>query len=215
MPSRTHGEALTDRLLMLFLISECQKLGCRMTGKVKLTKLLYLAEGKMVRDKIRGLNYNFFKWDFGPMSTDLLHDLDCLSENGLLEKTGNFIAITNKGRDILRNITDLLNRNKELVEYIRQVIREFGPYKGKSIKEVVYGLPKIDEKKHIADTEHGEQLLNALPIEQAKQRFWIDDEWIETLSILVDKDMCESLDRGIQDAKEGKIEKYTPLKTTT
>jgi hypothetical protein len=129
-----------------------------------------------------------------------------------LEQNDNFITITNKGTDIIKNTTDLLNRNTELVEYIRQVVREFGPYKGKSIKEVVYGLAKVDEKKHIADTEHGEPLLSALSIEQANRRFWLDDEWMETLSILIDKDMCKSLDRGIQDAKEGKIEKYVPLK---
>lgn len=215
MHGRTHGEVLTDQLLMLLLVSECQKLGCSMSGKVKLTKLLYLAESKMVGDRIKGLNYNFFRWDFGPMSADLLHDFDCLSKNGLLEQTDNLITIASKGTDILKNTTDLLTRNTELVEYIRQVVREFGPYKGKSIKEVVYGLPKIDEKIHIADTEHGELLLGALPLEQANKRFWLDDEWTETLSILIDKDMCESLDRGIRDAKEGKIAKYVPLKTTT
>jgi uncharacterized protein YwgA len=215
MPNRNYVEALTDRLLMLFLISECQKIGCRITGKVKLTKLLYLAENKMIKNQIKGLNYDFFRWDYGPMSAVLLQDLDCLSENGLLEKSENFIGITNRGLSVLKSSTALLDRNKELLEYIRKIVREFGPYKGKSLKEIVYGSPKINEKKQIARTEHGEELLNALPLEQAKQRFWIDDEWTETLVILLDKGMCESLERGIQDAKEGKIQKYTPFKTAT
>jgi uncharacterized protein YwgA len=215
MPNRSYVEALTDRLLMLFLISECQRIGCRITGKVKLTKLLYLAENKMIKNQIKGLNYDFFKWDYGPMSTGLLKDLDCLSENGLLEKSENFIGITNRGLSALKSSTALLDRNKELLEYIRKIVREFGPYKGKSLKEIVYGSPKISEKKQIARTEHGEKLLNALPLEQAKQLFWIDDEWTETLAILLDKGMCESLEKGIQDAKEGKIQKYTPFKTAT
>jgi len=211
MPNRTYGEALVDRLLMLFLISECQKIGYKITGKVKLTKLLYLSESKMVKNKIKGFNYSFFRWDYGPMSVELLRDLDCLSNNGLLKSTENFIGVTSKGKEVLKNSSELLDRNRGLLEYIQQIVREFGHYKGSSIKEIVYGLPKIGKKIQIGTTRHGEELLNAISFEEAKQRFMIDDEWTETLSIMIDKEMCDSLDKGIQDAKEGKIEKYVPL----
>ena len=213
MSPRNLPETLIDRLLTLFLISECQKQGCKVTGKVKLLKLVYLSESRMVENKIKGFNYGFYRWDYGPMSNELLQDFDCLKENGLLEKTENFIGITSRGWEVLRSSSTLLNRNEELLEFVRKVIREFGHYRGKSIKTIVYGIPKTGERELVGKTGHGEELLRKISLDKARKSFLIDDEWIETLSILLDKEVCDSLERGMQDAKEGKVVKYTPLKT--
>jgi uncharacterized phage-associated protein len=214
MSSRTLTETLTDRLLILFLISECQKQACRVTGKVKLLKLVYLSEGRMNQNETKGFNYGFYRWDYGPMSNEVLQDLDYLSENSLLEKTENFIGITNRGLEVLKGSTPLLNHNEELLKLIHKVIKEFGHYKGKSLKTIVYGIPKIGERILVGKTEHGAVLLQKLPLEKARKMFWIDDEWIETLSILLDKEVCDSLKRGTQDAREGRVTKYEPVKST-
>jgi hypothetical protein len=165
----------------------------------------------MVEDEIKGFNYDFYRWNYGPMSNEVLQDLNWLTENGLLEKEPYFIGITSRGTELLNNCSALLNRNKEFLEYIQKVIREFGPYTGSKIKTVVYGIPKMGERKLIARTAHGEKILQKLIIEEARKRFLIDDEWVESLSILLDKEARDSLMRGIQDAKEGRVTKYEPL----
>jgi len=213
MSPRNLPETLVDRLLTLFLISECQKQGCRVTGKVKLLKLVYLSESRMVQNEIKGFNYGFYRWDYGPMSNELLQDLDCLKENGLLEKTENFIGVTSRGWEVLRSSSTLLNRNEEFLEFVRKVVKEFGHYRGKSIKTIVYCIPKTGERELIGKTEHGEELLRKISLDRARKSFLIDDEWIETLSILLDKEVCDSLKRGMKDAKEGKVVKYIPLET--
>lgn len=213
MTSRNLIETLTDRLLMLFLIVESENHGWKISGKVKLLKLLYLSESRMIRDKKKGFNFGFYRWDYGPMSNDALQDLDQLSENGLLEKSQYAFSTTSRGRQLLKSCSTLFSRNEEFLEYIRKVIREFGPYTGKNIKTVVYGIPKTGERKLIRKTKHGEELLRKLLTKEAKKRFVIDDEWVETLSILLDKEAYESLQRGIQDVNEGRITKYKLLKT--
>ena len=213
MVSRDLTETLIDRLLMLFLIGESQKHGYRITGKVKLLKLLYLSESRMIKDKMKGLNYGFYRWNYGPMSNEALRDLDFLSENNLLAKEGNSIFITSRGRELLKSSSNLLNRNEDFLVHIQKTIREFGPYTGGKIKAVVYATPKIGERKLIRNAEHGEELLRKLFAEEAKKRFRMDDEWTETLSILMDKGTYDSLKKGEQDAKEGRVTKYEPLKT--
>jgi len=211
MASRNLAETLTDRLLTLLLISESQKQGYRVTGKVKFLKLIYLSESKMIKDVLKGFDYDFYRWDYGPMSNDALKDLDWLSENDLLEKSRNGIFITSRGRELLKSSSSLLKLNEDFLEYIRKVVREFGPYTGKKIKTVVYGTPKMGDRKLISKTEHGEELLRKLPAKEAEKRFRIDDEWLETLSILMDKTTSDSLRKGIEDAKKGKVRKYEPL----
>lgn len=213
MTPRNLIETLTDRLLMLFLIAESENHGWKISGKVKILKLLYLSECRMIQDKKKGFNFSFYRWDYGPMSNDALQDLNQLDENGLLEKSQYAFCTTSRGRQLLKNCSTLLSRNEEFLEYIRKVIREFGPYTGKNIKTVVYGTPKIGERKLIRKTKHGEELLRKLLTEEATKRFVIDDEWVETLSILLDKEACESLQKGMQDANEGRVTKYEPLKT--
>jgi len=200
---------------MLFLISESEKQGWRVSGKVKLLKLLYLSESRMFANKKKGFNYSFYRWDYGPMSNEALQDLDWLSENGLLKKSRYAVNTTSRGRQLLKNSSALLDRNEEFLDYVQKVVREFGPYTGKKIKTVVYGIPKTGERKLIRKTEHGEELLRKLLVEEAKKRFVIDDEWVETLSILLDEEAYNSLERGIKDAKEGRVTKYELLKTVT
>jgi len=208
MIARNLYETLVDRLLMLFLILESQRQGWRITGKVKLLKLLYLSESRMVKDELKGFNYSFYRWDFGPMSNEALQDLDWLSANNLLKQTRYAIAITSRGRDLVKSSSPLLEHNEGFLEYVRRVIREFGPYTGKRIKTVVYDTPMMGEKKLIRKTKHGEELLRKMPTKQAKKRFLVDEEWIETLSILMDKEAQGSLKRGMADAKRGKVTKY-------
>jgi hypothetical protein len=186
-----------------------------MTGKIKLLKLVFLSEARMNKNEIKGFNYYFYRWNYGPLSDEILQDLDCLVENGLLEKVENSICITSKGRELLGSSKDLLTRNEEILEPIRQVVREFGHYRGESIKMIVYGTPKAGEEKLVKDTEHGEELLSELPREEAKKWFLIDDNWIETLELQFDREACSSLDRGIQDARAGRVTKHKPINMLT
>lgn len=206
-----HAEAILNRFLTLFLIREVYRSGWPITGKVKLLKLIYLSEQKMLKDGIKGFSYNFYRWDYGPMCVEALKDYEYLLSNELVKESEYRIQLTEKGMEILEYAKELLNQNDDILNYIRKVVREFGSYSGRRIKKAIYDIPKMVEKKLISETKHGEELLRKIEASEAKKIFLIDDEWLETLSILMDKELLSSLEMGIKDAREGKIKRYVPL----
>jgi uncharacterized protein YwgA len=204
-------EAVVNRLLTLFLIREAYRNGWPITGKVKLLKLIYLSEQKMLKDRLKGFSYSFYRWDYGPLSVEALKDYEYLVSSGLIKESDYRIQLTERGMEILEHTKELLNQNEDILNYIRKAIREFGSYTGTKIKKAVYDLPKMEEKKLIFETKHGEELLQKIGVREAKKIFLIDDEWLETISILMDKELLSSLEKGIKDAREGKIKRYAPL----
>lgn len=212
---RDWNEIILDRFLTLYLIKETLRSGWPITGKVKLLKLIYLSEQKMIKDATKGFNYNFYRWEHGPFSTEFLRDYEYLVRNGFLKETDHNIQLTEKGLEFLEDCREIINKNAEILGYIQKVIREFGAYPGKAVKRIVYDIPKIDEEKLISKAEHGEELLRKMDLNQAKKFFLIEDEWLETLAILMDKEFSDSLERSLKDAKEGKIRRYTPLSEKT
>ena len=210
---RTGRETLIDQLLTLFLIAETQKFGHRISGKVKLMKMIYQAEAKMIRDKVKAFNYSFYRWDFGPMSNDVMKDCKCLVDNGFLKKQGSYILISNKGRELLEDSSELLSKNSGILKYIDNIVKEFGPYPGKRLKVVTYDLPMVTKKKLVRDTEPSEQILTKIEIDEARKWFLIDDEWEETLSLFLDGEACEALEKGMKDLRAGRVRKYQSLRS--
>lgn len=210
---RSNREALIDQLLTLFLISETQKSGYRISGEVKLMKMIYQSEAKMIRDKVKAFNYSFYRWDFGPMSNDVLKDYKCLVNNHLLEKVQSYIFITKRGRGLLKDFSELLEKNRDVLKYIEKAVKEFAPYSGERLKEVTYDLPMVTKKKLIRDTKTSEQILAKIEMSEARKWFRFDDEWEETLSVFLDKKACESMEKGMEDLRAGRVEKYQPLKS--
>jgi len=211
MEQRTEREILTDRLLMLFMIDQTQRKGYKITGKVKLMKMIFQAQTKMVKDKVKAFNYSFYRWDFGPMSNGVMKDLDCMLNNDLLEKHGTFIFASDRGRELLKQFSGLFKKNQKILEHVNKTINEFAPYSGKAIKEVTYGLPLLFRKKLIRYVKPSDEILARVKRDNARSWFLLDDDSEETLSLLMDKKACEALDRGIADAKAGKIQKYQSI----
>ncbi|MDH5482632.1 MAG: DUF4065 domain-containing protein [Candidatus Bathyarchaeota archaeon] len=211
MEQRTDREILTNRLLMLFLIDQTQRKGYRITGKVKLMKMIFQAQTKMVKDRVKAFDYLFYRWDFGPMSNEVLKDLECMLNNDLLEKQGTYIFISNKGRELLKQFSGLLETNREILGYMNRTVNEFASYSGKAIKEVTYDIPLLFGEKLIRHTKPSDQILGRIERDDARSWFLLDDDSEETLSLLMDKKACEALERGIADARVGKIQKYQPV----
>jgi uncharacterized phage-associated protein len=211
MEQRTEREILTDRLLMLFLIGQTQRHGYKISGEVKLMKLVFQTETKMVKDKVKAFNYSFYRWDFGPLSNGVMKDLRYMIDNDLLEKHGTYIFISSKGRGLLKHLSRLLDKNQNILEYVNKIVNEFASYSGMQLKEVTYDLPLMFKKKLIRCTKPSEELLSKISQNKARSWFLLDDESEETLSLLMDKKACEALERGIADARAGKIRRYQPL----
>jgi uncharacterized protein YwgA len=206
-------DSIVNRLLLLYMIAQTIKQGY-IKGKVKLMKMVYLSQEKMVKNRLRGFNYTFYKWKYGPMSDRVLEDFESLVAAGLITPPPGSAGLTNEAREILKTCRELFDRNREILATIDKTVNEYAPYNGRQIKLVVYGRPILGEKKGVELGEVGEVLLTGISEKEAVCNFLIDEEWLETLDILLDKEARESLQRGIEDARQGRVSKYIPMNQT-
>jgi len=211
MIERTVKEAILDRLLLLFLIVRTRQKGYNITGDVKLQKLLYKAEERMYLSGYKGLNYNFVRWEHGPFSQEVYVDTEDLTETGFLRRYENAIDVSNKGVQLVEALRETLDKNRKIEQIIDKVINEFGPLKGQRIRAVMYSYPKVGERKTIKKTKKGEFILRKLEDSEAKERFWVDEKWFETLEVLFDPTSYKSIKEGLKALKEEEGRPFVPI----
>ena len=209
---RTVKESIIDRLLLLYVIARTRQKGYNITGDVKLQKLLYKAEESMYLEGYKGLNYNFVRWEHGPFSQEVYVDTRDLIETGFLRSSqGKAIDVSDQGVQLIEALQEILSRNRKFEQIIDRVINEFGPYKGQKCKAVVYSYPKVGEKKPIKKVRKGEFILQKLENSEAKDRFWIDEKWFETLEVLFDPASYKSIKEGLKALKEEEGRPFVPV----
>ena len=211
MIERTVKEAILDRLLLLFLIVRTRQKGYNITGDVKLQKLLYKAEERMYLSRYKGLNYNFVRWEHGPFSQEVYVDTEDLTETGFLRRYENAIDVSNQGVQLVEALRETLDKNRKIEQIIDKVINEFGPLKGQRIRAVMYSYPKVGERKTIKKTKKGEFILRKLEDSEAKERFWVDEKWFETLEVLFDPTSYKSIKEGLKALKEEEGRPFVPI----
>jgi len=212
MKERDLKEAISDRLLLLYLLFKIRKKGQSVSGDTKLQKLLYEIEQRMYRNRYKGLNYNFVRWDFGPFSQEVYVDSADLEKTGFLKRhSDKSIGISDSGIRLIEMMQKDLKGDKVLEEYFDRVINEFGPYKGKGIKAAIYTSPKVGERKPIRETTKAEILLKKLDTSEAMKSFWINDRWFETLRIIFDPTFSLKVKKGLQALKEEEGKPFIPV----
>src|SRR2546426_7808203 len=148
MADRKQSEELSDRITMLVLFKALHELGLD-TRRLKLEKLVYLAN---VVGKIQGqdiTNQQFFVWDLGPFSKQVYSDLEsCVTHRWLnaipkdksdeLGQRSFAYTITEQGMSTAnRAIDDTEFRPKyNLVLHLLHVI---GPLSSDQIRRLSYG----------------------------------------------------------------------------
>jgi len=182
---RTYDERLIDRLLLLFTIGDLNMRGIY-PGRVKLQKLVFLSEREMLGLRIKGFNYNFIKLDIGPYSDELSRDLELLQERNLIvyDKERSVFILTDKGRDLLMKLSDVIRENKDILSIIRHVNEEHGYKSLDELLDHVYSLkrPLKGKKIPIRDIPPRTPLLKRIREEKAKQTFKIGAEALEILA---------------------------------
>jgi uncharacterized phage-associated protein len=194
-------EKIADELLLIYLISKTKGRGN--LGITKLMKLTFLAEQKMVDAKVKGFNYWFYKWHYGPFTPEIYDDLDYLMQNELVtEREG--IELTDRGREFLNEIRDLLNENTGILKYIDEIAEEYGTLGLNTLMNQVYEIEignRSSGRKKIKDLQIGEDILMKESEIEADRVFEIDDEWLETLDVILNREEYESLKEGMGSAR--------------
>ena len=203
-----------DSLINLFLLLYTIERGSRrgyLTGRVKLQKLLFEAEKRMTKFGWVGLSYVFYRWKHGPWSPEAQWGLEWLARNGLVTETEALIEATDDGHGLLDDARELVESNQEIMKLIENVSDAHALDTGRTMEDAVYGTPSPATGELMDKVKPGEAVLEPLEKSKASKLFRIDDSWIETLDILLDKSSRESLQQAMNDAQQGRIKPYKPL----
>jgi hypothetical protein len=197
-------EQIQNRLLMLYLIHEHNNQSKEYLRITRIQKLSFLSELEMLSDKVKGLNFLFFRYTHGPMSKEVYQELEHLRFNGLIER-GSLIALTRNGEAILDKCKYWFKDNRDVTDYISFVTKEFKGYDLPKLLDYVYNI-EIDVRNlgvlKIRDIPKGYDLLCPLKSDEAKIEFRLDGGDVETLDILLDSKAFSSLNDAVKDAGE-------------
>jgi len=204
------ADSLVNLFLLLYAIERASRRGY-LTGRVKLQKLLFEAEKRMTKSGWVGLNYVFYRWKHGPWSPEAQWGLEWLVRNGLVTEAEALIEATADGRRVLDDARELVESNKEMMKLIESVSDAHALDTGRTMEDAVYGTPSPTTGQLIDNIKPGETVLEPLEKSKASKLFRMDDSWVQTLEILLDKSSRESLQQAMNDAQQGRIKPYKPL----
>ncbi len=201
--NRTRNERLADLALLLYLVGLIRSNSGLYLGITKLDKLAFLSEKEMLDRKIRGFNYEFFKWHHGPLSTDIYVDVETLRRAGFVSSKED-IALTTRGNKALGKLSKLFKDHESATTLIDSITRRLSGLNTQELVDQVYGTVVTYPmgSKRIRDMPMGQVILN--PRERSAT-FSLDDSWAETLEILLDWEGYESLKQAAAEAERGKV----------
>ncbi len=206
---RTLEEIVSDHLLLMYIIKKHSEISRRYLGITKLQKYAFLSENSMNKNKIKGLNYNFFRYDYGPISKQLYKDIELFRRLGIVYKDR--IKLTEKGERVFEILKNTYQKNKQVIQIIDEQIQKLANMDTEQVKQYVYNLEKTFGfiKMKIKEIPMFFDILSKLPKDKAKIRFEIDEETIETLNILLDDETSNNILQTIK--SKGKSVPYEGL----
>jgi|SRR2546422_2263812 len=195
---RTEDERLSDFLLLLYMIGTHHNQSRRYLGITKADKFVFLAEKRMIDNRLKGFDYDFYRWNFGPLSPSIYADIETLQKTSMVTRGAN-IQLTERGRKTLEDCGSLFETNQVVVACVDEVVHRFATKTTEQVSSYVYEV-EIEYpmgSKKIRDIPKGWELLKKLPAQNATQRFDIPESWRETLEVLLDTEYANRLDKAL------------------
>lgn len=189
MGERDIREHVTNNLLLLYLIDKANERG-KMEDELKLQKMVFLAEKKLIERKLKGFSYNFFRWHKGPFSKEVSMDLSLLFDNNLVSSQRGKIELTRDGKEVLRGCFELLKKNQTFLSWIDPIVEKHATLDPETVKDEVYAMkimvPKIRKLMSIREVPKGQIILFKSSDEKVKRIFEVDEAWMGTLELILD-----------------------------
>jgi len=204
----TEKEAIIDNLLLLYLIRRVHEKSETYLGITKLQKLVFIAQ-KILNDKgMKAFNYDFFAWNYGPLSKEMYLDRENLIRNDILNHDEN-ITLSRRGRKLLEDLREVFESNRDILEILDNVVEKFGNLDTNSLVQYVHDLTvKVqgcEDLIRIGSLNKGTDIIIKRDKQEIVKTFEINEPWIETLEILMDKEFCDAIKESEIDVREGRV----------
>jgi len=211
MSEKNIKDRIVNSLLLLYLIHRANEKG-KIEDPIKSQKLVFFAQKKFIERKLKGFAYNFFRWHMGPFSKDLCVDLDMLEYTNLISRR-NGIKLTKDGKDALQKCNEIFEENKVFLKYIDSVVDKYANLDTEEIMEATYEtkvvIPRIRKLMRIGDIPEGQIILFKPSEKTMKRAFNINEGWLGSLELLLDKEATHSLMKAEEDVREGRVSKLS------
>ena len=189
------------------MIDETNKKG-KIEDNLKIQKLVFSIQKKLLQKKQKAFSYDFFRWNQGPFSANLNEDLKLLSRNKLISWGGKRIVLTKEGEELLKNCKGLFDINTFFNDTFNSIVDEFANLSPDKIKELVYKqsffVPILRKVMLIEKIPFGRPILFRPSDNRMKYLFKLDEGWDATLELIFNKNALVSLEKALDDAKEGR-----------
>ncbi len=207
MSNITEKEVITDNLLLLYLVNKVHEKSKRYLGMTKLQKLVFMAERILNEKGIKAFNYNFFAWNYGPLSKDIYLDHEKLVKNDIISNNGN-ITLSKRGKKFFKDLREIFKKNRDVLKEIDNIVEEFADFNTSSLVDYVHEL-MVEVEGHerpvrIGNLNKGTDIISKINEKNALRTFEIDESWIETLEILMDEEFYKAIKESEMDAIEGR-----------
>lgn len=196
MARRVHYE---DLIIDLYIYNRLDK----GAGRKKTAKLIFLAQEYFWDNVMVGPQYVMKKFPMGPYDNRIKTNLDNLARNGYLKLSNRYYAnqFTTK---IIKDIDDLIQENSILFNKLDDIVSEYGSLNGDKIADYIYNLDEIGMKNQaFYEYFDYESIIDPRKTKNPRYIFKLDDEWYDTIELLLDPDYLFRIEKGLNDCKLG------------
>lgn len=209
MPQKIEYENL---IILLYLFNRTRM----EAGRMSTAKLLYLYENELYNSRMIGSSYIMKRYQMGPYNTQIAVDIKNLANNGFLkvkevyfDKINDFVDIYSKNLQntkFLKSIEGLIQENAAIFDKLDIILDIYSRKNGEELKDYIYSLKNTGWKhQRIEDYWDRQIILNPKKVENPIHTFHIDEDWYDTIEILLDREQYYNLQRGIKHAQQGKF----------
>ncbi len=147
--NRSEPERLTDALLSLVLLRECASEDGRTVGdRLKVTKLLFLAAHNLFSQQVKAFNLSFYRYSYGPFTTELYETWEELVWMGFLNITpGNQgqILLTESGDTAAKHYAERLRSqgNEAILRAFQHITDAYASLSTPELLQRVYSMKVV------------------------------------------------------------------------
>ena len=164
--ARTIDEKLVDLALVLYLVGRAYERGCAVDGITRLQKLVFLAEREMVGRRIKGFNYTFVRFEYGPFSSELSRDHELLVRSGVISDC---FEPLDRGLLLLERLRGFYDRYREVVGVVDGVVERWAGVELRELLDEVYNMVSpLDRARVIEEVRMRKPLLTKLRARRAR-----------------------------------------------
>ncbi|MBU1158357.1 MAG: hypothetical protein KKE24_03355 [Candidatus Thermoplasmatota archaeon] len=182
-------DEIINKVLLLYTMNGLSEYGTLDKWKIQKTAFFNQYDAQVKR--IKGINYQFFKWTHGPMSAEIVKDLDLFNQIGFVELKGQnkaIEAITKEGKELVSQMSEFIDsgENAPIIDHLSGWIHHLGEYTGRELRDLSHRcqVPYRDSTAKIDDIPDGTPLLNPIKLRDVSYEFEIPKEWIRTLDLM-------------------------------